>query len=356
MTGPRTRDPSVDARLAEASDPASWTHRLGGLIAIRALLEERGISASSLLADVGLPPDSLDSAEQRIPFALMPELLAEASRRAACPHFGLLVGERWLEYDDGLLKNLVLSCATVEESLEALTMFQRLYSEGAAAYMLRHPRTVSLGFAVFQPNASGLAAAYDAAVSTQLDVVRTCLQANTWSPGEVLLPRSRPFDVTPYDRHFGCRVTFDAGQACFRFPQDVLKRPVAGADASRKRYLESEAWRLLDEQFLPRVYRSLRLLLLDGSFTGEDVARHLSMHRRTLSRRLNAMGTSFKAVLWDIQFGITRQLLSETRLPITDVARIVGFAESGSFSRAFRKWAGTTPTEWRGEHEVAAHR
>src|SRR5512143_68454 len=169
MTGPMTRDPSLDARLAEVSDPTSWTHRLGGLIAIRGLLEERGISASSLLADVGLPPNSLDSPEQRIPFKLMPELLAEASRRAACPHFGLLVGERWLECDDGLLKNLTLSCATVEESLEALTMFQRLYSEGAAAYMLRHPRTVSLGFAVFQPHASRLAVAYDAAVSTQLD-------------------------------------------------------------------------------------------------------------------------------------------------------------------------------------------
>ncbi|MGA7980859.1 MAG: helix-turn-helix transcriptional regulator [Chromatiaceae bacterium] len=71
------------------------------------------------------------------------------------------------------------------------------------------------------------------------------------------------------------------------------------------------------------------------------------MHRRTLNRRLNAQGTSFKELLQEVRFEISQQLLRDTRLPVVEVAEALGYAAAGAFTRAFQRWSGKSPTAWR---------
>lgn len=91
----------------------------------------------------------------------------------------------------------------------------------------------------------------------------------------------------------------------------------------------------------------LRAALPAGQYSLARVAGLMSMHRRTLNRRLSACGTSFQSLLEEVRFGIARQLLRDTDLPLSQVAATLGYSDVTAFTRAFRRWAGTTPGAWR---------
>ena len=73
----------------------------------------------------------------------------------------------------------------------------------------------------------------------------------------------------------------------------------------------------------------------------------LSMHPRTLNRRLQAEGTSFRKLANEARFLIARQLLAGTRMEVTDIGLALGYAELSGFTHAFQRWSGTAPSEWR---------
>ena len=89
--------------------------------------------------------------------------------------------------------------------------------------------------------------------------------------------------------------------------------------------------------------------LLAGHKGGDFVASSLSMHRRTLSRRLRAQGTTYQAALDDVRFAVATQLLSDRRITLDDIAANLGYASVNTFIRAFSRWTGVAPGSWRRE-------
>jgi len=107
-----------------------------------------------------------------------------------------------------------------------------------------------------------------------------------------------------------------------------------------------------ETDLIARLHRALRLLLLYGNSSGDHVAQRLTMHRRTLNRRLKAQGTTFQEVLDGVRWEISRQLLANTGVPLEEVAAAAGYGDTGTFVRAFRRWSGTTPAKWRDRQET----
>jgi AraC-like DNA-binding protein len=131
------------------------------------------------------------------------------------------------------------------------------------------------------------------------------------------------------------------------FPARDLKRSVPGADPARLRTLEALTSASNDTGLLPHLYRSLRVLLLHGDTTAASLAQSLAMHERTLARRLRAHGTTFRAVLDDVRHEAARQLLVESNLTVTRIASSLGYADGATFCKAFQRWSGKAPREWR---------
>jgi AraC-like DNA-binding protein len=96
-----------------------------------------------------------------------------------------------------------------------------------------------------------------------------------------------------------------------------------------------------------RIVRVLRARAVFGETSLEEVASDLSVHPRTLNRRLQADGTSFRKLANEARFLIARQLLAGTRMEITDIGLALGYAEPSGFTHAFQRWSGTAPSEWR---------
>ncbi len=87
--------------------------------------------------------------------------------------------------------------------------------------------------------------------------------------------------------------------------------------------------------------------MLENRHSGDDLAQMLSIHRRTLNRRLKAEGTTFQRVLDEVRFDIARDLLSNSNVHLDDIAATLGYAAVTPFMRTFRRWSGTTPGQWR---------
>jgi len=141
--------------------------------------------------------------------------------------------------------------------------------------------------------------------------------------------------------------SFNSEICALRFPAHWMMRSVEGADPERLRIAQEQAERATPPKPLQQVHRAVRAMLLQGHHAGDDVARMLAMHRRTLNRRLKAEGTTFQRVLDGVRFSVACELLSMSEISLDDVAATLGYAAVSPFTRAFARWAGTTPGTWR---------
>ena len=339
-----TRRTLLDPKVL--GDPSSWTQRVGGLVYLPALLRELGADPVAVLADAGLAPDAIDHAEDTIPYAGFGRLLELGAARGACPHLGVLAGRLWAVDDLGAVGALMRHSATVGDALRTLAVHQQVNSGGGLAYLIERPGAAELGYAIYMPRAAGAAQIFDAVLAGGMQFLRE-LCGPSFMPSEVLVPHGRPADVSPYRVHFHVVPHFDAEVAALRFSPSWLARPLASADQRQFQAAMRRIERLRRDDLVPRVMRALRLLMLGGHVSGEDTARALSMHRRTLNRRLKAQGTTFQTLLDRVRLEAARQLLEGTRLPLDDIAASLGYASVSPFMRSFRRWTGMTPGQWR---------
>jgi AraC-like DNA-binding protein len=241
----------------------------------------------------------------------------------------------------------------VGEALEALTVYQQLNSSGGITVFTRNGFTADLGHAVYAPDVEGVDHIYDAVLVVGCNYMRE-LTGSAWRPSEVFLPHRVPVDPSVYRVTFGVVPHFDAAFCALRFPAHWVERRVAGADPVRKREALAAIHRLGRPGLVELVRRALLRLLLSGSSSGDELAAMLSMHRRTLNRRLADEGTSYRAVLDDVRLQVARQLLAYSELPLDDVAAALGYAGIGPFTHSFRRWTGMSPGRWRHAHAAQA--
>ena len=333
-----------------AGAPHTWSQRVGGLVETPALLREFGIDPAAVLAKAGLPAGALDHIDNRIPFAAADALLGECVAITGCAHFGLLVGRRWGLAQFGALGELMRHARTVGEALQSMAVYQRLNSDVGAVFLLEHEGTVSMGYATYRKDVRHPDQIYDTALAITCNLLRE-LCGPPWLASEVVFSRAQPADQTPYRQHFRAPLRFDREHSAVRFPAHWQAQPIPGADAERRGALTA-VLEAADSSghLISQLHRALRLLLLAGKSSGDELAQTLLLHRRTLSRRLRAQGTTFQKVLDEVRFEVARQLLERTRTPIDEVAAALCYADASAFMHAFRRWTGTTPAQWRKTH------
>src|SRR5574340_1659157 len=298
---------------------ASWAQRIGSYTYVIPLVRQLGFDPELVLSRVGLQPDALDDAEEYIPFATSVALLDTAAKITGCDHFGLLVGRMSHVADLGIVGKLVRTARDVGEALEMVTAHQHLNSGGGLVFMMRRAGMVDLGYAVFDPAAGPAGQLYDAVLGFALNVMRE-LCGPGWAPTEVFLPHAKPLSHALFRTVFKANVRFDAETCAIRFPETWLSQPLDGADAEHARVTRAACYRMLEQRpVVERVYRALRLVMLHGDSSGDAVAQALSMHRRTLNRRLHGAGLTFQQVLDNVRFAVARELLEGSRLSLDDV-------------------------------------
>jgi AraC-like DNA-binding protein len=314
-------------------------------------LREFGIDPNPLIREAGLDPSLFDNGTNVVAFTVLARLYTLCVAHTRCPHFGLLVGQRATILSMDLIGRLMQHSETVGAALEALVSNLSVQDRAVVASLTVSDGVALLTYAAYQPESASAEQIIEAAMAVTVNALRT-LCGTGWCRTEVLLPRAVAAETEPYRRHFKAPVWFNQESATLAFPACDLKRKVAGADPLLRSVLEEQIRRLRDSagsEFSDDIRRLLRTRIMDQRYSADDMAGLLTMHRRTLSRRLKYSGSGCRAIANEIRFEIARQLLEDTDVALAQIAAALGYSEAGAFTRAFRRWSGQTPTAWRGD-------
>jgi AraC-like DNA-binding protein len=349
MTAPRPSGLS-DLRFGLAN---AGTLRAAPVVVIPQLLREAGLSPATILAEVDLAPDALDDPEGLLSAAPLGALLETCIARTGCEDFALRVGAHGGLHTLGLIGALARTAATAGQALHGIVLNLHLHDRVGVARLEVTGQMVSLGYANYRLVGAGTAHINTAAIAIAVNILRE-LCGERFAPGEVRLACREPRDPAPYRRFFRAPVRFNADEPLITFPTAWLSTPLGRADAQKWEALTRRFSALAatsDDDLRDKLKRLLRVVLVHEGGSEERVARHFALHRRTLNRRLHSLGTTFHALVEETRFAIARQLLHDTDMTALQIAAVLSYADASAFTRAFKRWSGTTPQRWRARQQ-----
>jgi AraC-like DNA-binding protein len=167
-------------------------------------------------------------------------------------------------------------------------------------------------------------------------------------------------DGTPaqYRSFLAGDIEFDAEADEIIFPEQVASLSIAGADTYLNKLLRQYADEALARRPSHRnsvradVERVILPLLPHGKANTSEVARQLGLSRRTLSRSLLGEGVTFAGTKEELRAALARRYLRDRELPISEITWLLGYREVGSFTHAFRRWTGMSPSQFRSLHRL----
>lgn len=162
----------------------------------------------------------------------------------------------------------------------------------------------------------------------------------------------RPADVGEHERIFECPVHFAMPASQLVIARDMWDTPRTEGDAVLFSVLDTHARMLLDRvpdtgDVVGRVSAAIEAQLRGGDPKLDSIAKHLAMSPRTLQRRLRDEGVVFNDLLDSMRLRAAKVYLAQGDVAGAEVAFLLGFAEQSSMNRAFKRWTGQTPSEYR---------
>ncbi|MBO6899076.1 MAG: AraC family transcriptional regulator [Shimia sp.] len=257
-----------------------------------------------------------------------------------------------IQVDDlGLLGLAIKTAPTLRTSLLRVQNYFRLITD-TAVYTL--DETNDGAWFVFQGQTAHRAALElrtECALAGFITNLRRIVQG-TVRIDAVTFSHSCRCDRARYEAFFGCPVVFDAPQNAIVFDVRCLELKNQLSDAAVSDYLSKHLDLELQinvptPTFGATLLHHLTPKLSDGMPQAADVARELGMSERTLYRRLSDEGLTFRDVLAEAQSKLAQGLLKDDTVSIAEIAFMTGFSEQSTFSRAFKRWVGQAPAQFR---------
>jgi AraC-like DNA-binding protein len=309
------------------------------------VLRALGADPNVALREAGLELHQLADPDAIIPYSTLAQLIEICSRLTQCQHFGLLVGASGGLASIGLVGRLIEHAPDVGTALRNLVAYLHFHDRGAAPLLTVTDQTASLSYTIYEPGIPATDHISDGAIAVAFNLMKS-LCGSDWAPREVLLPRRKPDNIEFYSRIFEAPVRFNSHRAAVVFPAFWLERKPPLAHAQLHEKIASGLRQTCQSYELP-LHEKTKRILVYKNVTAESFADLMGIHRRTLTRRLRAEGYSFDAISNQVRFELSRRLLTDTDMSIIEIANTFKYSEASAFTRAFRRWSGRSPSDWR---------
>jgi len=173
------------------------------------------------------------------------------------------------------------------------------------------------------------------------------------NPLRIEFTTEAPPDLAPFEAHFRCELKFGQRQQLLVLPSECLDAPTPRAHAELEQATEEMVNRYLSirekSDIVSQVRSALFECLPEGNVSAERIAAQLCVSSRTLQRRLDDVGMSFRGLLNDVRRDMAHRYLQDRALSLTEISYLLGFSEPSSFTRAFRNWTGSSPSQARAQ-------
>ena len=313
-------------------------------------LKAARVDPDSLLREFAIDRKLIDDPEARIPFRKYAAMFEAAAERSGDDCFGLHLGAKAEPQMFDVLGYAVMSCPTMEAALHTACRYTRVLYGDEMRLEVEND-VAHLMFRIVGPNVSSCRQAAEDKGSHLHSIVQI-LARTEWYPREVRFEHPAPGNSEEHRRVFGCPVLFDQKYNVLTFDAALLEDKLATADERLLRILVRVIERTLRElpdpdEFLQKVRQFVVDNLPQGNISSTNIAQRLCMSPRTFQRRFSEHGMTYHAFLNQTRHALSLSYLKQLRLTISEIAFLLGYTDVSTFSRAFVRWTGLTPGEYR---------
>ncbi|MDR3530535.1 MAG: AraC family transcriptional regulator ligand-binding domain-containing protein [Rhodopila sp.] len=323
--------------------------RLGAAALIPEILQERGISTEAVFGRAGLSRRSLAQPDLIVPLTRLGQIFKSAVAATGQAEFGLLVGlragPRLIDPGQGPTPSDTHVSAALMRVISRPAMFPN-----ALVTFSVSGNTCTIGCVALPRNAIARDYLSDCVMGFAAGTLRV-LCGPRWRPWGFRFDHGPPPDPSGYAALLQAPISFDANVTAMEFDSAWLERDCASPQGRASGDVHE---RRLHRDVVGEVRGVLASWNAVDRPSAPAVASELGLQPRTLNRLLARTGTSFNRVLEDTRYETAQRMLRDPAAPVVSIAWSLGYADASAFSRAFRRWSGMTPTEWRKEAECGA--
>lgn len=323
-----------------------------GLASARAIIEyfqKFDMTVEDLANELGVDAEVLTEEDQRLPISLYRNIWSLALERSQDPALGLNMAQEDTIQDLGLVAHVVYNSPTLEEGLNH---YIRLFSVVNETIELEYEASGDEGrlrFICKQPQHYNIS---DMERTLAIVLKRTTQAVGTDVFFEAVhLQHAPPEYHALYNDIFPCPVKFNQTHCEILFNVKVLSyKPKKRNPHMRKAtltYANQILSRLFKRGLKHKVKRLIEKHLSEENFDAEKAAKILNMSRQTLYRKLKNDGASYSDIVDEVKKEKAFSMLQQGQIPLTVIAYDLGFSELSAFTRAFKRWTGRTPADYR---------
>jgi AraC-like DNA-binding protein len=324
---------------------ASWT------ATVVRTLDARGVDGHDLAGRAGIDAALLDVDGARVPLAASSRLWHLAVEATGDPCIGLDVARHARPSTFHGLSVGVVTSGRFREALERIVRFAAVVCSPSGQSRLEEVDGRLVYETRWPPGAT--TPSHESMEAILACVVRAgrFLMGRGLSPCSVELLRPQRPEPSRFESFFGCEVDYGAARYALAFPSEVTDAPLpTGCDEVARTadhvvgaYLERVA---PGGEMTEQVRQAVAQLVGRGDVTSSAVASRIAVSARTMQRRLQDEGTTFRSVVADVRMALAKQAIATGEAPVHLVADRLGFSDAAAFRRAFKRSTGMTPSAY----------
>lgn len=316
-----------------------------------------GLDLHEWLARSGLTASQLDDAQQTLSFGTFRQLMLDAMAITREPALGLLVGSRLLLNTHGVLGYAAMNCATLLQAIEVierysllrtplLTLNHQVVGDQLQARLCEKIPLGDLRNPMLEAAILG--------VKNMLDYLAAGSQVIT----QVMFTFPKPSYCAMAEEIFQCEVLYAQAWTGFVLPMEAATRALNRADPNTYRealmICQRELDKIIQDESLAMRVRRVLIERSNAFPSLQLTARLFHMTPRTLHRNLLEEGTSYRGLLEDVRQTLAMEHLKSQALSIQEIAFTLGYTDLANFRRAFKRWTGKAPSEFRSQQNLTA--
>ncbi|HAP58574.1 MAG TPA: hypothetical protein DCR93_03350 [Cytophagales bacterium] len=267
------------------------------------------------------------------------------------PGFAIRTGQQMKMDDYGVLGLSWKTCSWAGEIFERSERYFKLLSN-TYLWQVEKGDSISKVYLHRKPHRRGLELSNEATLSATVVVLQAITETEIL-PVEVTFQHGPPAVLTDYEAAFRCPVLFHQPHYSITYTTTNLETRTAKADQSINQFLverveeETKGIVVHANKLAADVETLIRDALPSGIPSIAHIGEHVGMSNRTLTRRLSENGVSFRDLIKKAQEEESKHLLKQSNRSIAEIAFLIGFSEQSAFNRAFKRWTGQSPVEYR---------
>jgi AraC-like DNA-binding protein len=310
-----------------------------------------GVTEEKIFTVSHLKKDQLDNPDDRIPIEKYITLGRMAPKLTHLPEIGLILGQRADFESVGIVFQLAINCKTVRESLVLAVRYSNLANEAYKAGLKEGEDFAEWSRQYINSEYIGCIPLMEFESCQRLRILKSVI-GEEFRPVRIEFQHSPPDYVHKYHQVFQAPLLFNQERSTIVFRKEYLDMPnpnpqpyVKGVLARHADILEREIEK--NKLFQDKVRKIVLRRVESGSVNLEMIAKELNVSSRSIYRKLRSENISYKDLLSEVRKQLALDYLKEASLSINDISFKLGFSESSAFHRAFKRWFGAKPGQYR---------